>query len=155
MLSAHITSSRPSQPARGGGLQREGDSGGCHEEEGDETQRQKPVSHWTSSPVPKPINHTDVGNAASTYTTCLCAWFCLCVQESEKCVWVFLSVETYGFIDELLSNSSCLPSGLLLSGHNIVGYFLKICTHIYLIKSIIQSHPHKHISQVHIAFIEN
>lgn len=56
----------------------------------------------------------------------------------RKCVWVFLSVETYGFTDALLSNSSCLASGLLSSGHNIVVYHWEISTtHIHLIYSAI------------------
>lgn len=57
---------------------------------------------------------------------------------------MFLSVETYGFIDVFLSNCSCLPSGLLSSGHNIVVHIWQIqTTHMYLyiftIHNLIQS----------------
>lgn len=63
-------------PADGSWSQREGDSGGCQEEEGDETRRQKLASRWTSSHVPK--------------------------QEIE----CSSSVETYCLIDALQSNSN-------------------------------------------------
>ena len=136
--SYRILPPRPSSRRWLGCREREGDSGGCQEEEGDETQRQKLVSHWTSSPVPEPINHTDVVENTASENPCMLVFSVRVFKMVRKCVWVFLSVETYGFTDALLSNSSCLASGLLSSGHNIVVYHWEISTtHIHLIYSAI------------------